>query len=77
MVQRYNPEDINVKKEKWSQLSDSNRRPTDYKSIALPTELSWRLYFSENSQNSEVFDFVNYNNYKNNLYIEFIFVIIV
>ena len=26
---------------KWSQLSESNRRPTDYKSVALPTELSW------------------------------------
>jgi hypothetical protein len=24
-----------------SQLSDSNRRPADYKSAALPTELSW------------------------------------
>ena len=26
----------------WSQLSDLNRRPTDYKSVALPTELNWR-----------------------------------
>ena len=25
----------------WSQLSDSNRGPGDYKSPALPTELSW------------------------------------
>lgn len=28
---------------KWSQLSGSNRRPDDYKSTALPTELSWRF----------------------------------
>ncbi len=25
----------------WSQLSDLNRRPSDYKSGALPTELNW------------------------------------
>ena len=25
----------------WSQLPDSNRRPADYKSAPLPTELSW------------------------------------
>ncbi len=24
----------------WSRLTDSNRRPTDYKSVALPAELS-------------------------------------
>ena len=28
---------------KWSQLPGSNRRPADYKSTALPTELSWPL----------------------------------
>ena len=28
---------------KWSQLSGSNRRPADYKSAALPTELSWHF----------------------------------
>ena len=27
----------------WSRLSDSNRRPADYKSTALPTELSRRF----------------------------------
>ena len=27
---------------KWSRLTDSNRRPTDYKSVALPTELRRR-----------------------------------
>jgi hypothetical protein len=27
----------------WSQRRDSNPRPTDYKSVALPTELRWRL----------------------------------
>ncbi len=31
----------------WSQLSDSNRRPADYKSTALPTELSWHHFFNE------------------------------
>ena len=25
----------------WSQRRDSNPRPTDYKSVALPTELRW------------------------------------
>ena len=26
----------------WSHLSDSNRRPTVYKTVALPAELKWR-----------------------------------
>ena len=26
-----------------SHLSESNQRPTDYKSVALPTELKWRM----------------------------------
>ena len=26
----------------WSQWSESNQRPTDYKSVALPTELHWQ-----------------------------------
>ncbi len=30
-----------VRRGRWSQLPDSNRRPPDYKSSALPTELSW------------------------------------
>ena len=30
-----------MKQKKWSQLPESNRRPGDYKSTALPTELSW------------------------------------
>jgi hypothetical protein len=25
----------------WSHPPDSNRRPTDYESVALPTELGW------------------------------------
>jgi hypothetical protein len=25
----------------WSHLPESNRRPTDYESVALPTELRW------------------------------------
>ncbi len=29
-----------MKEKEWSRLSDSNRRPADYKSTALPTELS-------------------------------------
>ena len=38
--------DIYSKKriKKWSQLPESNRRPGDYKSTALPTELSWHLH---------------------------------
>ena len=28
----------------WSQRRDSNPRPTDYKSVALPTELRWRHF---------------------------------
>ena len=27
----------------WSQRQESNLRPTDYKSVALPTELRWRI----------------------------------
>ena len=27
----------------WSHLSDSNRRPTVYKTVALPTELRWHM----------------------------------
>ena len=27
----------------WSHLSESNQRPTDYKSVALPAELKWHL----------------------------------
>ena len=28
----------------WSHLSDSNQRPADYKSAALPAELKWPVY---------------------------------
>jgi hypothetical protein len=28
----------------WSQRRDSNPRPTDYKSVALPAELRWRAF---------------------------------
>ena len=27
----------------WSQERELNSRPTDYESVALPTELSWRI----------------------------------
>ena len=27
----------------WSQRRESNPRPTDYKSVALPAELRWRF----------------------------------
>ena len=27
----------------WSHLSESNGRPTDYKSVALPAELKWHF----------------------------------
>ena len=29
----------------WSQLSDSNQQPLDYKSRALPLKLSWLISF--------------------------------
>ncbi len=29
----------------WSQRRESNPRPTDYKSVALPSELRWRYNF--------------------------------
>ena len=31
---------LKAQKTKWSRLPDLNRRPTDYESVALPTELS-------------------------------------
>ncbi len=34
------------KGERWSRQQDLNPRPTDYKSVALPTELCRRLFFS-------------------------------
>jgi len=33
--------DLLVPGGKWSHPADSNRRPTDYESVALPTELGW------------------------------------
>ena len=35
--------EIPVLRNYWSHLSDSNGRPTDYKSVALPAELKWHL----------------------------------
>jgi hypothetical protein len=32
---------------KWSLQSESNQRPTDYKSVALPTELCRPVMFRE------------------------------
>jgi hypothetical protein len=29
----------------WSHLTESNRRPTDYESVALPTELRWQIIY--------------------------------
>ena len=29
----------------WSHPPDSNRRPTDYESVALPTELGWLIFY--------------------------------
>ncbi len=37
------PKTISRNLRKWSQQPDSNRRPDDYKSTALPTELCWRI----------------------------------
>jgi hypothetical protein len=33
-----------------SHLSDSNQRPADYKSAALPTELKWPIHFYSKKQ---------------------------
>ena len=32
----------------WSHLPESNQRPTDYKSVALPAELKWLFAYSKN-----------------------------
>ena len=42
----------------WSRLTDSNRRPTDYKSVALPAELS-RLIQVEGDEFHVIFNFFN------------------
>jgi hypothetical protein len=31
------------KEVRWSQREDSNLRPTDYESVALPAELRWLI----------------------------------
>lgn len=31
----------------WCQREESNLRPTDYESVALPTELRWQLTKTE------------------------------
>ena len=38
---------------RWSQLSGSNRRPADYKSAALPTELNWQTLFCANRNDKD------------------------
>ena len=35
------PRRVEIRKGTWSQRRDSNPRPTDYKSVALPAELRW------------------------------------
>ena len=46
----------------WSQLSDLNRQPVDYKSTALPIELSWQLSNNIKSWNLMI-DFSFYHLY--------------
>ena len=41
--------DLQGAKKPKSQRRDLNPRPTDYKSVALPTELRWRLHFPGNA----------------------------
>jgi hypothetical protein len=36
--------------EMLSHLSESNQRPTDYKSVALPAELKWRIFYQKTFQ---------------------------
>ncbi len=38
-----------------SHLSESNQRPTDYKSVALPAELKWRIHVFSNQRTSPGF----------------------
>ena len=38
------------RQEGWSHPADSNRRPTDYESVALPTELGWPVNKFEDLQ---------------------------
>src|SRR3546814_12541128 len=41
----------------WCRLSDSNRRPTAYKAVALPTELSRRAaFFASNDAEGPALD---------------------
>ena len=40
-----------------SQRRDSNPRPADYKSAALPAELLWRLTMSKSIQHAPLYDF--------------------
>jgi hypothetical protein len=37
--------EIQIPKNSPSHLSESNQRPTDYKSVALPAELKWHCYY--------------------------------
>lgn len=36
-----------------SQMPGSNQRPTDYKSVALPAELIWPIFFSLPTSNAK------------------------
>ena len=55
------------KKLKTSHLPESNQRPTDYKSVALPSELKWLITYFKRTLNSiliecnspEVIDFLS------------------
>ena len=51
-----------------SQLLESNLRPTDYKSVALPAELRWRYKkkiknYPKNFGNAKVMEFNKYKNF--------------
>jgi hypothetical protein len=37
----------------WSQRRDSNPRPTDYKSVALPAELRWHMINFKDQNNTD------------------------
>jgi hypothetical protein len=38
---------LKMQPELLSHLSESNQRPTDYKSVALPAELKWRIFYQK------------------------------
>jgi hypothetical protein len=47
----------------WSQRRDSNPRPTDYKSVALPAELRWHMINFKDQQKLTAQNIVSQKNW--------------